>query len=204
MQPMAPQAEPRALAEPPKPPAEDDGGPPGGAEAEAQDAAAADPSEAEVSPAEAGAGESPAAEAEGGGCLIATAAYGTEMAPQVQRLREIRDGTLMTTESGRAFMSAFAAAYYSFSPHVADAERAHPALRQAVAALAAPMLLAVQAVDAAEPGSEAGVAVYGALALALILGMYVAAPAAGAWQAARLRRFRCRRFRGGPDGPAFE
>ena len=140
----------------------------------------------------------------GGGCLVATAAYGTEIAPQVQRLREIRDGTLMTTESGRAFMSAFGAAYYSFSPHVADAERAHPALRQAVAALAAPMLLAVQAVDAAEPGSEAGVAVYGALALALIFGMYAAAPAAGAWQAARLRRFRCRRFRGGPDGPAFE
>jgi sugar lactone lactonase YvrE len=37
---------------------------------------------------------------EGGGCLIATAAYGSEMAPQVQFLREIRDNKVMSTESG--------------------------------------------------------------------------------------------------------
>ena len=35
-----------------------------------------------------------------GGCLIATAAYGTELAPQIQTLREIRDNTLMETSSG--------------------------------------------------------------------------------------------------------
>ena len=106
----------------------------------------------------------------------------------MQRLREIRDGTLMTAESGRAFMSAFGAAYYAFSPHVADLERGHPALRHAVAALAAPMLLALQVVDAAEPGSEHGVAAYGTLAILLVAGMYVAAPAAGAWYAVRLGR----------------
>ena len=39
-------------------------------------------------------------EEEGGGCLIATAAFGSEMAPQVQFLREIRDNTVMTTQSG--------------------------------------------------------------------------------------------------------
>ncbi|MCS5528304.1 MAG: hypothetical protein NZ747_03410, partial [Nitrosopumilus sp.] len=38
-------------------------------------------------------------EENGGGCLIATAAYGSEMAPQVQLLREIRDNQLMNTES---------------------------------------------------------------------------------------------------------
>ena len=53
---------------------------------------------------------------EGGGCLIATAAYGSEMSPQVQMLREIRDNQLMNTESGSAFMSAFNNVYYSFSP----------------------------------------------------------------------------------------
>ncbi len=37
-------------------------------------------------------------EEKGGGCLIATAAYGSEMAPQVQLLREIRDNQLMNTE----------------------------------------------------------------------------------------------------------
>ena len=87
-------------------------------------------------------------------------------------------------------MSAFGTAYYAFSPHVADMERGHPAFRQAVAALAAPMLLALQVVDAAKPGSEHGVVAYGALAIALVAGMYVAAPAAGAWYAVRLCRRR--------------
>ena len=44
---------------------------------------------------------------EGGGCLIATAAFGSEMAPQVQFLREIRDNTVMTTQSGTTFMTGF-------------------------------------------------------------------------------------------------
>ena len=35
-----------------------------------------------------------------GGCLIATAAFGSEMAPQVQFLRELRDNTVLQTESG--------------------------------------------------------------------------------------------------------
>ena len=42
-----------------------------------------------------------------GGCLIATAAFGSEMAPQVQFLREIRDNTVLQTESGSAFMTGF-------------------------------------------------------------------------------------------------
>jgi len=44
---------------------------------------------------------------EGGGCLIATATYGTELAPQVQQLREIRDQKLMKTESGQSFFEFF-------------------------------------------------------------------------------------------------
>ena len=129
-----------------------------------------------------------------GGCLIATAAHGTEIAPQVQRLREVRDSTLLSTESGRAFMSVFSSAYYAFSPQVADLERSHPAFRQAVAAFVAPMLYALSIVEAAEPGSEQDVAAYGALAIALVAGMYVAAPAAGAWYAARWLGARRRRI----------
>ncbi|MDC0209950.1 hypothetical protein OAJ66_01925, partial [Nitrosopumilus sp.] len=53
---------------------------------------------------------------EGGGCLIATATYGSEMSQQVQQLRELRDNTLLQTESGTAFMSTFNDVYYSFSP----------------------------------------------------------------------------------------
>ncbi|MBM3910749.1 MAG: hypothetical protein FJ356_03775, partial [Thaumarchaeota archaeon] len=56
----------------------------------------------------------------GGGCLIATATYGTELDPQVQMLREIRDKSVLGTQTGTAFMSAFNSFYYSFSPAVAD------------------------------------------------------------------------------------
>ena len=93
-------------------------------------------------------------------------------------------------------MASFGAAYYAFSPQVADLEREHPALRNAAAALAAPMLLALQVAGAAEPGSEAGVVAYGILAVGLVAGMYVAAPAAGVWYAARIARGRLGR-RGG-------
>ena len=43
----------------------------------------------------------------GGGCLIATATYGSEMATEVQQLRELRDNQLLNTESGTAFMGTF-------------------------------------------------------------------------------------------------
>ena len=56
----------------------------------------------------------------GGGCLIATATYGSELAPQVQQLRELRDNQLLQTESGTQFISTFNDIYYSFSPTIAD------------------------------------------------------------------------------------
>ena len=80
---------------------------------------------------------------EGGGCLIATAAYGSEMSPQVQMLREIRDNQLMNTESGSAFMSAFNNVYYSFSPIVADYERENPMFKEVVKVGLTPMLSSV-------------------------------------------------------------
>ncbi|MDC4213977.1 MAG: peptidylprolyl isomerase, partial [Candidatus Nitrosopumilus limneticus] len=58
-------------------------------------------------------------EEKGGGCLIATATYGSELAPQVQLLREIRDNSLLNTESGTVFMKTFNEFYYSFSPTIA-------------------------------------------------------------------------------------
>ncbi|WP_316505781.1 CFI-box-CTERM domain-containing protein [Nitrosopumilus sp.] len=59
----------------------------------------------------------------GGGCLIAAAAYGTELAPQVQFLREIRDNTLMSISFGATFVTGFNQIYYSFSSSVANLER---------------------------------------------------------------------------------
>ena len=68
----------------------------------------------------------------GGGCLIATATFGSELAPQVQKLREIRDNSLVLTKSGSSFMIGFNQIYYSFSPTIADWERENPIFKEAV------------------------------------------------------------------------
>ena len=114
-------------------------------------------------------------EEEGGGCLIATAAYGSEMAPQVQLLREIRDNQLMNTESGSAFMGTFNELYYTFSPTIADMERESPLFKEAVKLGLTPMLSSLAIMENAE--SESEVLGLGLSVIALNLGMYVAAPA---------------------------
>ena len=77
---------------------------------------------------------------EDGGCLIATAAYGSEMAPQVQFLRELRDNTVLQTQAGTSFMTGFNQFYYSFSPAVADYERENPVFKEAVKLTLTPLL----------------------------------------------------------------
>jgi hypothetical protein len=51
-----------------------------------------------------------------GGCFIATAAYGTPTAEQIDVLREFRDIVLLESTAG----SQFVALYYQLSPPVAD------------------------------------------------------------------------------------
>ena len=116
-------------------------------------------------------------EKEGGGCLIATAAYGTELAPQVQFLREVRDNTIMSTASGAAFMTGFNQLYYSFSPTIADMERENPMYQEAVRAFITPMISTLSILTLAEDGNEFQVFGLGASIIALNLGMYIAAPA---------------------------
>jgi len=112
---------------------------------------------------------------EGGGCLIATAAYGSEMSPQVQLLREIRDNQLMNTESGSAFMSTFNNVYYSFSPAIADMQRDSPILKEIVKVGLTPMISSLSLMEGAN--SESEVLGLGLSVIALNLGMYIAAPA---------------------------
>ena len=116
-------------------------------------------------------------QSQGGGCLIATAAYGSELAPQVQFLREVRDNTLLSTESGSSFMSGFNSLYYSFSPAVADLERESPVFREAVKLFITPMLSTLSIMTLADEGSESQVLGLGISVIALNLGMYIAAPA---------------------------
>ena len=131
-----------------------------------------------------------------GSCLVATAAHGTELAPQVQMLRELRDGTVMGTASGASFMSGFNAAYYAFAPAVADMEREVPAVREAVRLLITPMLASLSIMSLAEDGSEAQVLALGIAVIAFNAGLYVAAPVAAGVALARLRaQAECRRNR---------
>ncbi|MEM3052669.1 MAG: CFI-box-CTERM domain-containing protein [Candidatus Caldarchaeum sp.] len=65
-------------------------------------------------------------------CLIATAAFGSELDPSVQTLRQFRDGFVLQTFAGRTFMDVFNAFYYSWSPAVAEAEYANQGFRTLV------------------------------------------------------------------------
>jgi len=114
-------------------------------------------------------------EQKGGGCLIATATYGSEMAPQVQLLREIRDNQLMNTGSGMSFMTGFNQLYYSFSPTIADFERESPAFKEAVKLGITPLLSSLSIMEYAESDSE--VLGYGIGVILLNIGMYIAVPA---------------------------
>ena len=112
-----------------------------------------------------------------GGCLIATAAYGTELAPQVQFLREVRDNTVLSTASGTAFMTGFNTIYYSFAPTVADWQLENPMFREAIRMFITPMISSLSIMSLSNGGSEAEVLGLGISVIALNLGMYVAAPA---------------------------
>jgi hypothetical protein len=114
-------------------------------------------------------------ESDGGGCLIATATYGSELAPQVQQLRELRDNQLLQTESGTAFMSTFNDIYYSFSPTIADYERENPYFKEAVNLAITPMISTLSLMENAE--SESEVLSIGISVIALNLGMYLGVPA---------------------------
>jgi peptidyl-prolyl cis-trans isomerase B (cyclophilin B) len=110
-----------------------------------------------------------------GGCLIATAAYDSEMSPQVQQFLELRDNQLLQTESGTAFMGTFNDIYYSFSPVIADYERENPLFKEAVKIAITPMNSSLSLIENAESGSEA--ILLGLSVIMLNLGMYLEVPA---------------------------
>ena len=99
------------------------------------------------------------------------------MAPQVQFLREIRDNTVMSTQSGTLFMAGFNQFYYSFSPTVADYERENLIFKEAVKVTLTPMLTSLTLLNYVEIDSEEEMLGYGIGIILLNLGMYILAPA---------------------------
>lgn len=114
---------------------------------------------------------------QGGGCLIATATYDSELSPQVQMLREVRDNVLLDTASGTTFMSGFNQFYYSFSPTVADWERQNPLFKETVKIAITPMLYSLSVLNFGDGNSEQKVLGYSIGVLLLNIGVYLAAPA---------------------------
>jgi len=112
-----------------------------------------------------------------GGCLIATATYGSELAPQVQLLREIRDNTVLQTQSGTSFMTAFNQFYYSFSPAIADYERENTIFKETVKFTLTPLLVSLTLLQHVDIDSEYDMLGYGIGIILLNIGMYFVAPA---------------------------
>lgn len=123
--------------------------------------------------------ETPSDGENGGGCLIATATYGSELAPQVQQLRELRDNTILQTESGSAFMTSFNEFYYSFSPAVADFERENPIFKEGMKLTLTPMLTSLSILNHVDINSEEEMLGYGISLILLNVGMYAGIPVFG-------------------------
>ena len=111
-----------------------------------------------------------------GGCLIATAAFGSELSTPVQLLRETRDSKLMQTESGKSFLQEFNKFYYAFSPTIADWEREIPIFKEAVKITITPLLASLSILNHVDIDSEAEMIGYGISIILLNAGMYFVIP----------------------------
>ena len=113
-------------------------------------------------------------------CLIATATYGSPLAPQVQFLRNFRDHEIMNTFAGSNFMTAFNAWYYSFSPTVAQYEAQRPGARDVARVILYPLMQILRLSELTfitfGPASELGALAAGLLAGALIGFTYLTLP----------------------------
>ena len=75
-----------------------------------------------------------------GNCFIATAAYGSYLAPEVLELRRFRDEWLLTNRAGQAFVNW----YYRVSPPLAAALQGHAGARFVVRIALSPIVYAIK------------------------------------------------------------
>jgi hypothetical protein len=106
-------------------------------------------------------------------CVIATAAYGSNLALPVQFLRDFRDNLVQRTYLGSRFLSAFSVWYYAWAPSIAQQEAQSGVLRSGMRVLILPLLgtlfLAQQIfVGLALVNSELAILIAGLVASSLI------------------------------------
>jgi len=112
----------------------------------------------------------------GGGCLIATATYDSELSPEVQHLRELRDNKLLQTKLGTEFISGFNTLYYSFSPYIADYERENPLFKEVVKLTITPMISSLSILNHVDLNTETEVFGFGISLIIFNVGMYIGIP----------------------------
>ncbi len=78
-------------------------------------------------------------------CVIATAAYASDQAPEVVYMRYVRDNLIGSTPTGRVLVEAFNGFYYSWSPWLAEAISASVLLRAVFRVLLLPLIGIVHA-----------------------------------------------------------
>lgn len=127
-----------------------------------------------------------------GPCIIATATYGSELAPEVYFLRLFRDRSIQTTFAGSQFMNVFNAWYYSFSPTVAEHVKNNLALRNVAKVALYPLIgilhLAQWSYSALSFAPELAVVAAGLVASSLIGVVYFAPVVLLAVELARRKR----------------
>ncbi len=115
-----------------------------------------------------------------GGCALATAIAGSELAPLAQSLRSFRDGSIQKTRAGSQFLAAFNAWYYSFSPYIAYYIALHPLERTIAKDLSYPLLGilygAYYSYTVVAPLSTEAAAVAAGIVAALLIGLVYVAP----------------------------
>ncbi len=105
-------------------------------------------------------------------CIIATATYGSELAPEVQFLRGFRDNMVLSTYSGSNFMILFNTFYYSWSPGVADVIRDDDGLKSISRIMITPLISILKTVSIIEQ-NELSVVASGMLSSILIGIVYI-------------------------------